>query len=81
MFFLVGPFLLFSNLTIMADYNLVTGLQTTFNIKLTNMNTSETFVFPLFQAESPLFINPMTEQEFNNRFYNIFTDTKFFTYD
>jgi hypothetical protein len=80
MFFLVGPFFLFSNSGFIASQNLVTGLSTTFNVKMTNINTSETYIFPLFSAASPLYIQEMSELEFSKAKYNIFTDTKFFDY-
>jgi hypothetical protein len=65
MFFIVGPFFLFSNSGFIASQNLVTGVSTTFNVQMTNLNTSETYIFPLFTAGSPLFIQDMNELDFS----------------
>ncbi len=77
---MVGPFYLFSNNQFMSEANPIEGITTAFNIKMTNMNTSETYVFPLYTAQSPLFIQPMSENEFLERKYAIFTETKFFDF-
>lgn len=41
--FLIGPFLAFSNLSIFSTYNLVTDGTLTFNAKLKDLSTDETY--------------------------------------
>ena len=81
MFFLIGPFLLFSNLALIASSNLVIGGTAAFNLQMTNTSSGETFKFPLYTTTSPLSINTMSEDEFNSLSYDTNVDTKFFTSD
>lgn len=48
LFMLIGPFLMFSNLSFIAKENLVTGAQLEFSIKVSNLENGETYQFPLF---------------------------------
>ena len=80
MFFLVGPFFLFSDAAFIAAENLVTGVSTSFNVRMSNLNTSETYIFPLYSASSPVYIQSMSEDDFKQNNYHINTDTKFFDY-
>lgn len=64
LFFLVGPFLMFSDLSYIASENLVTGLTTTFDVTITNLNNSEAYAFNLYKTSNPLNIALFLEDEF-----------------
>jgi len=78
LFFLVGPFLMFSNLSIIADENLVTDAQMQFNIKLHDMELQETYEFPIFNTDSPVSLKTMSDIEFEKRGFHLLPETKFF---
>jgi hypothetical protein len=80
LFFLLGPFLMFSNLSYIAKENLVTGVDTNLLIKISNEENGELYEFPLFETTSPIYIQPMNKTEFETSKYNIFPETKFFEY-
>lgn len=48
LFFLVGPFFMFSNLSVIADQNLVIDAQMEFTLKLHDLSLEETYEFPIF---------------------------------
>lgn len=41
--FLIGPFLMFSNLSMFSEYNMVTDAVVTFDMKLTDLSTNQVF--------------------------------------
>ena len=47
---------MFSNLSYIAKENLVTGVETSFLIKINNADTNENYEFPLFKTTSPIYI-------------------------
>jgi hypothetical protein len=81
LFFLVGPFLLFSNLSLIASPNLVTGAQVDFKVKIYNLNLREVYEFPLFEANNPKSLITVDEAYFYEKGYDELPETKFFTYD
>lgn len=78
LFFLIGPFLMFSNLSIIADSNLVTDGFVDFQINIQNTERYETYEFPIFNTDSPLSMPIMDEKEFEFRNYSKMPETKFF---
>ena len=64
LFFLVGPFFLFSNLSYIADENLVTDATIDFGIKIEDIDRQEVYEFPLFYTDSPLSMLAMSEKEY-----------------
>lgn len=64
LFFLVGPFFLFSNLSYIADMNLVTDAEIQFNLKVEDIDKRETYEFPIFYTDKPLNMFTMGEEEF-----------------
>lgn len=83
LFFLVGPFVFFSNLRYIANYNDVTdarvGIKININ-KTVGLEPIESYEFPLYYTNNPLSIFPMSEEIFNNKSYNVLPETKFFDY-
>jgi hypothetical protein len=69
LFFLVGPFLFFSNLRYIASDNPV--LDATLGVKITitdnRMDIPEVYEYPLYYTETPLSIYQMSENFFKNR--------------
>jgi Piezo non-specific cation channel, R-Ras-binding domain len=82
LFFLVGPFLFFSNLRAIANYNSVTDSRVGIKILISENFGEElpphNYEFPLFYTNNPISIYPMSEEVFNNKTYNIRPETKFF---
>jgi hypothetical protein len=78
LFFLVGPFLMFSNLSYIATSNLATDAAIDFTIKIHDDPHLKTFEFPIFNTDSPLSLTTMQEAEFISREYHKTPETKFF---
>jgi hypothetical protein len=78
LFFLVGPFLMFSNLSYIADTNLVTDVYLDFQIKIEDTLKQETYEFPIFYTDNPLSLLNMEEAEFYKNDYGRLPETKFF---
>jgi hypothetical protein len=81
LFMLIGPFLMFSNLSFIASYNLVTDAAMDFSIKIENFNNSEVYHFPIFSATKPLTVRAINETEFYLNKFDLTPETKFFEYD
>lgn len=69
---------MFSNLSIIADQNLVIDAQMEFTLKLHDNRLEETFEFPIFQTDSPVSMRSINEREYEKRRYHIYPETKFF---
>jgi hypothetical protein len=78
LFFLVGPFFMFSNLSVIADQNLVIDAQMEFTLKLHDLALQETYEFPIFQTDSPVSMKSISERDYEKRGYNLLPETKFF---
>lgn len=78
MFFLVGPFFMFSNLSVIADQNLVIDAQMEFTLKLHDLSLKETYEFPIFQTDSPVSMKSISEDDYESRGFNKLPETKFF---
>lgn len=78
LFFLVGPFLFFSNLSTFAKENLVNDVIMDFHLKIRDTSMNSTYEFPMFYVDSPIGLNVMNEDEFKERGYSIMPETKFF---
>lgn len=81
LFFLIGPFIMFSNLSFIASSNLVTEASVNLGIKIQNLDSNETYQFPIYSATNALSIETFTEEMFLERRYDLNPDTKFFDYD
>lgn len=64
LFFIVGPFLMFSNLSFIASENLVVDATMDFGITIIDNDLENTYKFPLFSASDALSIDTFTEDEF-----------------
>lgn len=78
LFFLIGPFLFFSNLSYIAQQNPVKDAVIDFTIKITEKDAGITYEFPIFYTDSPISMEPMSEEEFSARGYDELPETKFF---
>lgn len=72
---------MFSNLSYIADTNLVTDATLDFSINIQNTERYETYEFPIFSTDNPLSMIQMKASEFESRGYNKLPETKFFDYD
>ena len=70
LFFLVGPFLIFSNLKSIASYNLVTDASINFNIEITDASVNERYEFPLFSASNPLSMDTISLDNYKNETFD-----------
>jgi len=52
---------MFSNLSVIADENLVTDAAIDFKIKMYNAAVHETYEFPIFETDKPLSLRPIAE--------------------
>ncbi len=78
LFFLVGPFLMFSNLSYIAVQNLVEDAQVDITLKIFDQTNQENYRVPIFQTANPLSMDVMEEGEFISRNYHTNPETKFF---
>jgi len=78
LFFLVGPFMMFSNLSIIASENLVTDAAVQFSLKMHDVGAFESYEFPLFETDNPVSMHSMSDQDFEANRYNLYPETKFF---
>jgi Piezo non-specific cation channel, R-Ras-binding domain len=80
LFFLVGPFLFFSNLRYIAADNPVLDAAIGVKVKITNATSfpPEMHEFPLYKTKSPVSIFPMDEDRFKQKKYDERPETKFF---
>ena len=78
LFFLIGPFFMFSNLSYIADTNLVNDAKVDFQINILNTDKLETYEFPIFNTDSPLSMISMKDDDFIRHGYNKLPETKFF---
>lgn len=80
LFFLVGPFLFFSNLRYIASDNPVLDASIGVTIKITDNDVSppQMYEFPLYETHSPLSIYQMSDYFFEKKKYNERPETKFF---
>lgn len=60
MLFLIGPLLMFSNLAMFSDYNLVTGATVAFNLKLADISTNENYQSQIYISQNALSLESMT---------------------
>jgi hypothetical protein len=81
LFFLVGPFFIFSNLKSIAEYNLVTDATLEFTLDIKDFSVDEKYEFPLFTVSNPLSMDALTDKTFRNRSFDDWPETKFFDYD
>lgn len=83
LFFLVGPFLFFSDLRYIANDNPVSDakswLTVIFHESLPD-TPSKTYEFPLFYTNAPVSIYGMSQEDFKNNNYTYRPETKFFDY-
>ena len=84
LFFLVGPFIFFSDLRYIANDNPVgdakSWLTVIFHETLPDQ-PKKTYEFPLFYTKAPVSIYGMTEEEFLHKNYTTRPETKFFDYN
>lgn len=82
LFFLVGPFLFFSDLRYIANENPVIDAKIGVTLHVSNetADISERYEFPLFETSNPISMYAMTEDDFDNNKYNQRPETKFFDY-
>jgi hypothetical protein len=66
LFFLVGPFFIFSNLKSIAEYNLVTDATLDFTLDIKDLSVNEQYQFPLFTSSKPLSMDALTNKHFRN---------------
>jgi len=83
LFFLVGPFLFFSNLRFIANFNPVNDLKIDFSMHITHVNNTNTnlnqkYEFKLFSTDSPMIMYQMKKEEFDSYNYSKWPETKFF---
>lgn len=72
---------MFSNLSYIADTNLVTDASLDLTINIMNTEKYETYEFPLFETDNPLSMVVMKDSEFVRNGYNKIPETKFFESD
>lgn len=83
LFFLVGPFAFFSNMSFVATYNPINDLKMGFGLSVieSRNNASEAdtrYEFKLYQTQSPILIYQLDEEQFNKQNYSTLPETKFF---
>ena len=81
LFFLIGPFVMFSNLSFIASYNLVTDANVKLGVKIQDREQKETYQFPMYLASSALNIETITEEQFDRWGFDVAPETKFFKFD
>ena len=81
LFFLIGPFLLFSDLSSLSKSNLVTAASMDLGVRIIDNKSKEIYHFPLFETKDSLKILNFTENKFESLNYPESVDTKFFDYD
>ena len=69
---------MFSNLSYIADTNLVNDAKVDFQINILNTDKLETYEFPIFNTDSPLSMISMKDDDFIVHGYNKLPETKFF---
>jgi hypothetical protein len=83
LFFLVGPFAFFSNMSFVATYNPVNDLKLGFSLVVTEQdNRTEAgynrYEFNLYQTESPILMYQFNKDLFEKNNYTDLPDTKFY---
>lgn len=78
LFFLVGPFLFFSNLSSFSEENLVTDARLDFSLKINDQLNDMVFEYPMFSTDSPTSLGLLPEEDFYANDYEIIPETKFF---
>jgi len=83
LFFLVGPFVFFSNMRFIAAYNPINDLQIDFALQIKDNSSNETFKstyeFELYKSQTALQIYELNETEFNDVYnFSTYPETKFF---
>jgi len=65
LFFLVGPFAFFSNMSLVSQFNPIDKVELKFGFEIeekdASLDTSQTYNFFLYSTQSPLSIKPMNE--------------------
>lgn len=83
LFFLVGPFVFFSNMRFIAAYNPINDLQLDFALQISDTSSNETFQstyeFQLYKSQTALQVYQLTDDQFNNVYnFSTYPETKFF---
>jgi hypothetical protein len=78
LFFLAGPFLMFSNLSVIAKENLVTGASMEFGMNVYDSTQNNYYDFEMFKTTNVLSKDIISEDQFNLKRFNVFPETKFF---